>query len=83
MFLNLVVTILVLTIEIKLVLSYQYNVGAPVWSAKDSMYLRINLVFFTDLYMHLIYPSVESDAIAGCICNIQQTETLIIVCIIP
>ena len=50
---------LVSTKETQLVLSYQYTVGAPVCSAKASMYLHITLVFFTALYMHLIYPSVE------------------------
>ena len=59
------VTLLASTIEIKIVLSSQCYVGAPVWSDKGSMYLRITLVFFTYLYMHLIYPSVESYAIAG------------------
>ena len=65
MCLTLGVTILSSTTETKLVLSSQCTVGAPVWSAKSSMYLRITLVFLTALYMHLIYPSVESDAIAG------------------
>ena len=46
-------------------LSLQYTVGEPVLSAKAFMYLRINLVFLTALYMHLIYPSVELDAISG------------------
>ena len=59
------VTIFASTTEIKLYLSSQCTIGAPVWSAKDSMYLRITLVFFTDFYMHLIYPSLESDAISG------------------
>ena len=59
------VTLLASTIEIKLVLSSQFTVGAPVWSAKYSMYLRITLVLLTALYMHLISLSVESDAIAG------------------
>ena len=45
-------------------LYFQCTVGAPVWSAKASMYLRIALVLLTAFYMHLIYLSVESDAIA-------------------
>ena len=65
MYLNIGETLLASTTEIQLVLYSQYNVVAPVWSEKDSMYLRITLVFLTALYMHLIYPSVESDAIAG------------------
>ena len=58
------VTILASTTERQLVLSYQCTVGAPVWSAKASIYLWIYLVLFTALYMNLIYPPVESDAIA-------------------
>ena len=65
MCLTLGVTLLASTTEIQLLSSPQYTVGAPVWSAKASMYLRITLVFLTALYMHLISPSVESDAIAG------------------
>ena len=63
--LTLGVTILASTKEIKLVLSYECTVGLLVWSAKASMYLRINLVFLTALYMYLIYPSLDSEAIAG------------------
>ena len=59
------VTILASTTEIHLVLYSQCTVGAPVWIDKASMYLRITLVFLTDLYTHLIYPAVESDAISG------------------
>ena len=59
------VTILSSTTEIQIVLSSQCNVGAPVWSVKASIYLRITLVFLIDLYMHLISPSLESYAIAG------------------
>ena len=59
------VTILASTTEIQLVLSSQCTLGAPVWSAKASMHLRITLVFLTALYMHLISPSVESDSIAS------------------
>ena len=58
------VTILASTTERQLVLSYQWTVGAPVWSAKASIYLWITLVLFTAVYMHLISPSLESDAIA-------------------
>ena len=65
MCLTLGVTLLASTQEIQLVLSSQFTVGAPLWSSKASMYLWITLVFLTDLYMHLISPSVESDAIAG------------------
>ena len=60
MSLNLVVTILASTIEIQLLLSSQCTVGAPVWIARDFMYLRITFVFLTALYVHLIYPSVSS-----------------------
>ena len=56
--LTLGVTILSSTTEIKPVLSYQYTVGDPVWSAKASMYLWIALFFLADLYMHIIYLSV-------------------------
>ena len=58
-------TLLASTTEIQLVLSSQCTVGAPVLSSKASMYLQITLVFLTALYMRLIYPSVESDYIAG------------------
>ena len=75
MCLTLVVTILDSTTDIKLVLYYQCAVGAPVWSAKDSMYIWIPLVLLTTLYMHLICPSVESEAIAGWIYNFQQIST--------
>ena len=64
MCLTLCVTILASTTEIKLVLYSQCTVVAPVWSAKASIYLQINLVFLTALYIHIIYPSVESYAIA-------------------
>ena len=65
MCLNLGVTILASTLEIQIVLYSQCTVGAPVWSVRDSMYLRINLVLLSALYMNLIYPSVESEDIAG------------------
>ena len=59
------VTALASTTGMQLVLSSQFIVGALVCSAKASVYFQITLFFFTDLYMHLISPSVESDAIAG------------------
>ena len=65
MCLTLGVTILDSTTDIKLVLYSQCNVVVPMWSDKASIYLRITLFFLTALYMHLISPSVESDAIAG------------------
>ena len=65
MCLTIEVNILASTTEIKLVLYSQCTVGEPVWIDKASMYLRITLVLFTALYMHLIYPSVESDDIAS------------------
>ena len=65
MCLTLGVTLLAPTTEIQLVLSYQCTVGALVWSAKASRYLRITFVFLTAFYMHLISQSVESNAIAG------------------
>ena len=65
MCLTLGVTLLASTIEIKLVLSYECTVGLLVWSAKASMYLRINLVFLTALYMYLISSSVELESISG------------------
>ena len=65
MCLTIVVTILASTTEIKLVLSYQCTFVAPVWIAKAYMYLRVNLFFLAALYMHLISPPMESDAIYG------------------
>ena len=59
------VTILASTTEMQLVLSSKCNVGAPVWSAKASVYRWIALFFLTDFYMHIIYPSVDSEATAG------------------
>ena len=59
------VTLLCSTTEIQLVLSSQCSVGEPVWSAKASIYLEITLVLLRALYMYLIFPSVDSDAIAG------------------
>ena len=49
----------------QLVLYSKYTVGATVCRDKASSYLWITLVLLIALYMHLIYPSVESDAIAG------------------
>ena len=65
MCLTLGVTTLASTTEIKHVISSPCTVGALVWSAQAYMYLRINLVFLTYLYMHLISLSMESNAIAG------------------
>ena len=45
------------------------------WSAKDYIYLRIALFFLIALYMHIIYPEVELEAIAGRICTFQQTSS--------
>ena len=63
MCLTLGVTLLAPIKDIKRVLSSQCTVGAPVWSAKASMYLWITFVLLADFYMHLIYTSVESDAV--------------------
>ena len=65
MCLTLGVTLLYSTTEIKLVFYSQFNVGASVWSYRASMYLQNTLFLFTALYMYLIYPSVDSEAIAG------------------
>ena len=59
------VTILASTTEIQRLLFSQCIVGATVWSDKASMYIQINLVLLTTLYMYLIATSVESEAIAG------------------
>ena len=56
--LTLGVTILDSTTEMQLVLSSLCNVGAPVWSAKYSMWRQIALGIFTDLYMPLISQAV-------------------------
>ena len=56
MCLNIGVTIITSTTEMKIVLYYQCTVGAPVWSARVSMDLRIKLVLLAALYMNLIYP---------------------------
>ena len=65
MCLTLGVTHLDSTTEIQLVLSSKCNVVAPVWIDNSSIYIRITLVFLTSLCMHLIYPSVNSEAISG------------------
>ena len=63
-YLTLGVTTLASTTEMQLVLSYQCTFGAPVWIDKTSMYLQTALVFLTALYMRLISPSVNSEAVA-------------------
>ena len=83
MCLTLGVTILSWTTEIQLVLYYQCTVGAPVWIAKYSIYLLIALFFLKSLCVHIIYPSVDSEATAGWIYNFQQIETPNRVWIIP
>ena len=65
MCLTLVVTILASTTEMQPVLSYQCIIGSPVWIDKASMYIRTALVLLTVLYMNLISPSVDSEAISG------------------
>ena len=65
MCLTLGVTLLYSTIDIKMLLSSQITVGAPVWSARAYMYLWIILVLLKALYMHLISTSVESEDIYG------------------
>ena len=63
--LSLGVTFLDSTAEIKLMLSYQCTVGAPVYISKASVYLCIALVFLKALYIHIIFPSVKSEAVAS------------------
>ena len=65
MCLTLGVNILVLTTEIQFVLSYQCTFGTLVWRAKASMHLLITLVLCTYLYMYLISPLLEPEAISG------------------
>ena len=62
MCLNLGATILYSITEIQLVLCPQCNVGAPVWSDKACMQCQITLVFLEVFYMHLISPSMDSEA---------------------
>ena len=83
MCLTLGVTILDSTKEIQLLFSSQFNVGSPLCSSKACSYLSIAFVFLIALYMHLIYPSVESEAISSCIYNFQNTAILRRVWIIP
>ena len=59
------IIILASTTKIQLVLCSQCNIGAPVFSAKFSMYLLMDLVLLTVLYIHLISTSVDSEAIDG------------------
>ena len=73
--LTLGVNILALKKKKQLMLSHQCIVGASLWSAKDSMYLWIDLFFLAELYMHIISPSVESEARSSRICTLQQTAT--------
>ena len=54
MCLTLGLTLLASTTEMQILLSSQCTVGAPVWSAKAYIYLRIALVLLIALYMHLI-----------------------------
>ena len=75
MCLTLVVTILYSTIEMQLLMSSQFTFGAPVCSAKASMYIMIDLVFLTSLYMHIISLLVDSEAIVGWVCTFRQTAT--------
>ena len=51
---------------------YQGTVSAPVWSDKAYIYLRISLFFLAALYMHLVYPSVESEVTAVLICTFHN-----------
>ena len=67
----------------QLVLSYQCTVGAPLWSAKDFIYIWMALVLLIYLYMHIIYPPMESEATAGSIYTFQRNANPIRVCIIP
>ena len=75
MCLTLGVTLLYWITEMKLVLSSQCTNGTSVWSAKASIYLSAALVLLISLYMHLIYPSVDSEAIVGWICTLRQIES--------
>ena len=59
------VTRLASTAEIQRLMSSWCTSGAPVWDAKAYMYLQTALVFLTALYMHIISPSVKSEAISG------------------
>ena len=73
MCLTLGVTILASTTEIQIMVSSQSTIGVLVWSANASMYRPITLFFLTDLYMHKVSLSVESEDIYGYIYTFQQT----------
>ena len=83
MCLTLGVSILASTTEIQILLSSQCTVHESVWSAKATMQCQISVVFLIALYMYLIYPSVESEATAGCICNYHNTAITRRVLIMP
>ena len=74
MCLTLGVNLLASTADIQLF--YQYTIGEPVWIYMSYMYLCITLVLLTDLYMHLVYPCVESEAVFDWVCALKQIETL-------
>ena len=63
MYLTLGVNILASTTEIQLLLPSKCTFDETVCSAKAPMYLHISLVLFTAFYMHVIYPSVDSEVI--------------------
>ena len=63
--LTLRLTLIVSRTKMQLVFYSRCNIGAPVWSAKDSIYLGMALVFLKALYMHIISPSVDSEDTAG------------------
>ena len=75
--------VIILVSKKKLVLSFQCNVVAQVWSDKASMWRRVVLVLLAEFYILIIYPSLESETTAGCICTFQNSETLRRVWIIP
>ena len=74
MFLTLGVTLLSSTIEMQLVLYSHCTVVSPVWSSNAPIQHQITSVLLVALYMHLIYPSVDSEASTVCICTLKQTE---------
>ena len=75
MCLTLGATLLAPTTEPQLVLYSKCPVVAPVRSDIYYMYLWINLVLLTELYMHPIHLPVGSEAISGLIGTLQQTAT--------
>ena len=75
MCLNIGVTILPSTTEIKRVIPSQYNIDYPVWIANDSMYHQISLVFLTYSYKDCIYPSVGTNSTVVCIFTLQNNVT--------